>query len=155
MTNEVLSRLNQNQNDIKDTISQTCQQMNQRISSVQEMLLIQSDLSQESRTNQIDSFYRESGLHIQPPPRTAEKKSESFKTARSEGVNARVASYAATFRPGCHCACHLHRKPVTPALVNRVLGQLFVGYADLPIFSPGCNIKTCERSQVPPVSVEY
>ena len=81
--------------------------------------------------------------------------SPPLQPARSEGVRVRLNQYASTCRPGCHCACHASRISATPALVDRVLGKLFIGYAGLPLLTAKCDAEECEKSQVPHVSLEY
>ena len=39
--------------------------------------------------------------------------------------------------------------------MDRMLGQLFVGYAGLPLLSPPCDLHTCDKSQAPHLNVEY
>lgn len=43
----------------------------------------------------------------------------------------------------------------TRGLVDRVLGQMFVGYAGLPLINAKCDTDTCEKIQAAHVSVEY
>lgn len=61
----------------------------------------------------------------------------------------------AVCRSGCPCACHLKREAQSPGVVGRVVGQLFLGYAGLPVMSRKCNLSTCQRQQAPYVSMEY
>ena len=58
-------------------------------------------------------------------------------------------------RPGCPCNCHLQTRSSTPGLVDRVFGQMFVGYAGLPFVSAKCDTDSCEKSQAAHISVEY
>ena len=58
-------------------------------------------------------------------------------------------------RPGCPCKCHTQKKTATPTLIDRVAGQMFIGYSGLPLVNPTCDNKSCERSQSPSVSFEY
>jgi hypothetical protein len=80
---------------------------------------------------------------------------QPIQPARSEGVRVRLNRSTSSCRAGCYCACHGLRKTATPALVDRLLGQLFVGYAGLPLLSPKCDAEDCEKSQVPEISLEY
>jgi hypothetical protein len=43
----------------------------------------------------------------------------------------------------------------TPKLLDRFVGELFVGYAGLPYMSRSCNRRYYERKQAPFVSVDY
>lgn len=53
------------------------------------------------------------------------------------------------------CICHLQQKTSTPAELNSVLGQLFVGYAGPPAISPKCTTEGCQRSRTSQISLEY
>lgn len=56
---------------------------------------------------------------------------------------------------GCHCACHSSQRLHSPSVLNRVLGQLFVGYSGLPGLNLKCSLEACRNSRVSKVSVEY
>lgn len=58
-------------------------------------------------------------------------------------------------RPGCPCACHFRHEVQSPGSVGRFLGQLFVGYAGLPLVSRRCTTEACRRQQAPHVSIQY
>ncbi|KAI1153406.1 ankyrin repeat-containing domain protein [Nemania diffusa] len=59
-------------------------------------------------------------------------------------------------RGQCRCACHSTGRTKTPGgLLNRVAGQLFLGYSGLSVLSPACNIPSCEAIQKPEVTAEY
>ena len=86
----------------------------------------------------------EDGLFLKP-----------LQPTRSEGVRVRLNQKTSVCQRGCQCACHASRTSATPALVDRVLGQLFIGYTGLPFLSAKCNVEDCEKSQSPHVSLEY
>lgn len=44
---------------------------------------------------------------------------------------------------------------MTPAIVNRIFGQLFLGYTGLPMVSPKCNVEGCSKRQEPQINIEY
>lgn len=69
-------------------------------------------------------------------------------------VTVRVDSHNAC-RPGCMCACHHQAKTSSHGVLDRIFGQLFIGYCGLPMMSPKCNVPTCERAQNATASVEY
>lgn len=54
---------------------------------------------------------------------------------RPEAVGVRLTQYASICHAGCICACHPQTKSSTPGFMDRVLGQLFVGYAGMPLLS--------------------
>ncbi|KAI9780713.1 MAG: hypothetical protein M1816_002762 [Peltula sp. TS41687] len=151
LRDEFLSSLSRHQ----DLIRQDYQQVATRIGRVEELLKAQSERFEENQSNQIGPFYRSP----RPDPRqyssAASNMSTPSRPARAEGVGVQVAQYSTTCRAGCACACHVQKKSATPTLINRVLGQLFIGYAGLPLLSSKCNMASCEKSQGPRVSVEY
>ena len=152
---EVLNTLALHQDGFKTSLAQVCEQVDQRICRVEEMLKAQSDQVQGSQSSQVGPFYRARPLNqrrVSPQGGTDVREPHP---ARSEGVRVRLNQYAATCRSGCRCACHAPRTSTTPALIDRVLGQLFVGYAGLPLISPKCDTEECERLQAPHVNIEY
>lgn len=121
------------------------------------MLREQAGRLQTQQDNQLTPFYGQA-----PPPyrrrsvgSRAPSSSGSEKDARTDSVAIRVAQYTATCRPGCLCACHSQKKSYTPAMFERVVGKLFVGYAGLPMFNPKCSLPECEKAQPARLSMEY
>jgi hypothetical protein len=90
------------------------------------MLKTQADQAQTRQSSQNGTLCRPSPMNRRQPSLEANASSQPLQIARPEGVHARLNQYASTCRPGCHCACHVSRVSATPALVDRVLGQLFV-----------------------------
>lgn len=76
-------------------------------------------------------------------------------TPKTEGVAINVRQYASACPTTCVCSCHTQAKAPAPAFINRVLGQLFVGTAGIPILSAKCDYQACKSSRAPQVSVEY
>jgi hypothetical protein len=91
------------------------------------------------------------------PVRAQNSKSPQGKntTPKTEGVAIQVAQYASACQPTCVCSCHARVKAPAPAFINRVLGQLFVGAAGVPLLSQKCDSQACKSSKAPRVSVEY
>jgi hypothetical protein len=140
---------------VEERISEVVEQ---RISQVGDMIIAQSEQYRANQTNQSGPFYRAPPVAYRTrASRKASMNSDRAKGApsRSEGVGVRVSQYPSSCRPGCPCACHSQRRSNTPTFMNRVLGQMFVGYVGLPLLSPKCDNAACEKSQVPTVSVEY
>lgn len=154
LRNEVLNSLALHQDGVKDSLTQVYEQVDQRIGKVEEMLKAQSGQVQASQFSQVGPLY---GVRPLNRRRGSSQTSTNVvaEPARSEGVRVRLNQYAATCRSGCHCACHASKASATPALVDRVLGQLFVGYAGLPLLSPKCDSEQCEKGQVAHVNLEY
>jgi hypothetical protein len=154
---EVMQGLVRQQECIVDSLGQNYQQVDQRLSRLEEMLNAQSAQIQTNQSAKMGPLYSTS-----PPPsrrrriRGSSKDSEPRSPARSGGVGIRLSQYYSTVcRPGCSCACHTQRKSAIPGLMDRLIGQLFVGYAGLPLLSPKCDNDTCGKTQSAHVSVEY
>lgn len=74
---------------------------------------------------------------------------------RTDAVGFRLRRHNTTCHPGCSCACHKQSRSTTPALMNRVLGQLFIGYAGIPLLRPQCDSTRCEKRTLSHVDLEY
>ncbi len=155
LRNEVLDSLASHQDGVKTSLHHVYEQVDQRIAKVEEMLKAQADQVQTGQITQIGPLYRARPRNRRRPSPEAIANSQPLQPARSEGVRVRLNQYASTCRPVCRCACHASRTSVTPALVDRVLGKLFVGYAGLPLLNAKCDTEECEKLQVPHVSLEY
>ncbi|KAF2869518.1 ankyrin repeat-containing domain protein [Massariosphaeria phaeospora] len=71
-----------------------------------------------------------------------------------QGVNLHVAARRHC-RPGCVCACHAQERNQTPSALDRIFGQLFVGYAGIPVLSANRDDANCRKSQRPQIQAEY
>jgi hypothetical protein len=123
-----------------------------RIARVEDMLRHQADHIRENQANQFGPLVNRpvlrgaSALPRKPP---------APRTRRSDGFSVRATPFSATCRTGCACACHSQQRTASPRLLNRVLGQLFVGYTGLPYLSPKCDNQVCAKSRAAKVSIEY
>ncbi|KAI0868960.1 ankyrin repeat-containing domain protein [Hypoxylon argillaceum] len=94
----------------------------------------------------LSAFYDTGG---RTSPRVAFQQGESLAVQ----VTARVSHCG---RGQCRCACHSIRRFKTPGgLLNRVAGQLFLGYSGLSVSSHACNVPSCEAIQKPEITAEY
>lgn len=125
--------------------------MDQRLAAVEELPKAQSAQLENNQYKQLGPFYSRHASYIKQRRQLAREKSED-KSLGSVGVQ--VTWYTA-WRPGCSCTCHLERKTASPLLVDRVIGQMFVGYSGLPLLNRTCDSGTCEKAQGPSVSFEY
>ncbi|KAM7200723.1 ankyrin repeat protein [Naviculisporaceae sp. PSN 640] len=66
-----------------------------------------------------------------------------------------LASHRNGCRVSCTCACHRTPKTATPSRLSRVVGQLFVGYAGIPVLSTKCDSSTCINARRSQLYVEY
>ena len=155
LRNDILTSLAIHQDGLKNSLTQVYEQVDQRVSRVEEMLKAQSDQVQASQLSQVGPLYKVRPLNQKRGSSPAYTHIVQSQPARSEGVRVRLNQYAATCRSGCHCACHKSKTSATPGLVDRVLGKLFVGYAGLPLLSPKCDSEQCEKGQVTHVNLEY
>ena len=126
-------------------------QVDQRLDGVEELLRAQAIQLQANQYNQLGPFY---GHRASYSKQRRQREREKPKNNIGESVGIRVKQYTSC-RPGCPCNCHLERKSALPAIVDRIVGQLFVSYAGLPLVSGKCNTDSCEKSQSPAVSFEY
>lgn len=127
--------------------------VDERIARVEEMLQAQANQIQMNQVTQVGSLYN---VSAHPEPRsTTSTNPIQRKPENSEGLGFRVTPCLVVCRRGCRCACHVQKKSNTPAVLNRVLGQLFVGYVGLPALSSKCNIDGCQRSRSSQVTLEY
>jgi hypothetical protein len=142
--------------DVTESVSGTYQLVDQRISRVEEMLRAQSAQIQASQLVQIGPLY-----NMGPPPsrrrhsRATSKNRAPQTPVQNEAVGVRLSQYATVCRQGCLCACHSRTRSTTRGFMDRMLGQLFVEYAGMPLLSPPCDLDTCDKSQASHLSVEY
>ena len=57
--------------------------------------------------------------------------------------------------PFCACICHQKKQFSRASIFGRVLGSLFVGYADLPFITPVCDLSCCVKRTAPTFMVSY
>lgn len=91
-----------------------------------------------------------------PAPLYTSRRSSAIPLARqSPGVTLSVAGRTNACRVNCACACHRTQRAATPSLLSRVLGQLFVEHAGIPVISTKCDRTTCINAQGSQLCVEY
>ena len=128
-----------------DTLSA---RVDQRINGIEELLRAQSAQLHANQYNQVGPFYKRRASY------TRQRERERHKDNIQESVGIRVRKHTSC-RRGCSCVCHLQRRSALPTVVDRVIGQMFVGYAGLPLLNQSCDTESCEKSQSPSVSLEY
>lgn len=124
--------------------------VDERIARVEEVLQDQFHRLQANQFIQVKSAY---GTNFQLQRRTSSFPIPPRQTGL--GIGIRVTPSVRTCRAGCPCSCHSQRCSSTPAVLNNLLGRLFVGYAGLPALSPKCNKEDCQGSRSSNVSLEY
>ena len=154
---EILSNLTSHQDNIVNHLNEVYRQVDERIANVEGVLKTQSYESRPSPS-------RSTGVIQKPRPTGRKWKFQSFPgipitedsaCTRSEGVRVRLDRYISTCPVACNCICHATTKASTPAMIDRVLGQLFIGYAGLPLLNPRCDAEGCRKSRSPYISLEY
>lgn len=140
------------ENSLADSIANLNQHFDRRIDHVEELLKTQSAQMHANQLRLIGNSYGRPSTSIRPP--VVVGKATQYPKPESAGVGVRVTQFGAC-RSGCLCACHVKARSATPGMVDRVLGQMFIGYAGLPLLSPKCDTDSCEKFQAAHVSVEY
>ncbi|KAJ5381152.1 ankyrin repeat containing protein [Penicillium cataractarum] len=145
---ELQDSLTYHHGTLADTVERRVGQlMEKRITQVEEMMRAQSEALKQNQITQTGALYR------RPRPRRPSSQHSQSPIA-PESVRVRVNQYTFKCQSGCTCACHKQTK-TNASFMNRVLGQIFVGYAGLPMVSPKCDSSECEKSQTPFISFEY
>lgn len=137
---------------IEDSLTHVYEQVDQRIGAVERILEAQSAQLAASQSILLGNFYGPRYRHRQKRP--AKKETQHPGPGTGDSLAVHVNQYNCC-RPACHCVCHMENRSSTPSFMDRVLGQVFVGYSGLPGFSSKCNVGTCEKSQSPSMSFEY
>ena len=154
MQKEMGTNIARHQDSIEESIAKMCQHVGQRIRNVEELLRHQSATLQEDQFRQMGPYYRHRSPSPRRPSHTPGAIPPTSKTDVSQSVGIRVSQYA-TCLAGCSCACHRASRTSTPGLLDRVVGQMFIGYAGLPLLGSKCDTRLCKKSQSPAVSFEY
>ncbi|KAH6673063.1 ankyrin repeat-containing protein [Halenospora varia] len=156
MKDGFIETLSRHQEGLKASVSHVASQVDKRIVRVEELLKVQSERLQDSQPTQLGPYYKA------PPPYRGRRSTQysnkgggSPRTPRAESIGVRVMQQITTCTRGCSCACHKQRRFASPALLERIIGQIFVDCAGLPIFSQKCNVPNCTRGQSPHVRMEY
>ena len=136
-----------------DSTPKLSARIDERMDRVEALMRSQAEQVHTSQSKQLGSIY-------EPPTyrrrRLSQKTSEPANAdTPSETIGIGVTQYTSSCTTGCRCVCHKRGKTATPQFVNRVLGQLFVGYTGMPLLSPKCDSDTCKKAQTPNVSLEY
>ena len=148
------SSLSRHHTTIEDSLAMVYQQVDKRIGSVEKLLKDQSAQLQADQFHQMGPYYRHRSPSPKRTPRAPGLAPKPSRVTDSQAVGVRVSQYVAC-SPGCPCACHTPSKAATPGLLDRVVGQMFVGYAGLPLLGSKCDTLSCVKAQSPAISFEY
>lgn len=146
----------QHQTSFSQSMDRHHHHVEERLSRVEALLQMQTS---KMHGNQISQF---GPLHDASPPSYRKRptlplspSSDKIMRSRAEAVGFRLRQRQLTCRPTCSCACHDRQRSATPSVLKQTLGQLFVGYAGLPVFGSKCDSLACEKGRIPSISVEY
>lgn len=153
MEETLQNSLVRHQADLTEFLTRMQQQADQRMSNVEELLKLQAAQLQASQLDRLGNSYGRRPSYSRPLP-SARKQTQHQDLTGSEDFGMRLTQYGVC-RPGCPCRCHVQTRSSTPGLIDRVFGQLFVGYAGLPLVNAKCDTDSCENTQAAQVSVEY
>jgi hypothetical protein len=128
-------------------------QVDNRIANVEKLLQTQSLRLQTSQFDQMGTAYGNSASPSRRKPQSPGQ-TQYPGAVDTQDMGVRVTQYGACC-DGCPCSCHAQRRNVMPGIVDRVLGQMFIGYAGLPLISSKCDTTSCEKTQAVRVSLEY
>ena len=153
MEETLQTSLVRHQANLTEFLTRMQQQADQRMSNVEELLKLQAAQLQASQLDRLGNSYGRRPSYSRPLP-PARKQTQHQELTGSEDFGMRLTQYGVC-RPGCPCRCHVQTRSSTSGLIDRVFGQLFVGYAGLPLVNAKCDTDSCEKNQAAQVSVEY
>ncbi|KAI1386841.1 ankyrin repeat-containing domain protein [Hypoxylon trugodes] len=150
------------QDDTLNKIVEYLERVHTRVDRVETMLAQQHERYEQS---QVALLGPSPPYSKHPPPLHSSSASSQFAhvddlpssapSGQLQAVNFRVANRNRTCQSGCRCACHRPSRKNTPSIVDRIFGQLFVGYAGIPVVTPKCDDTECRNRQQPQIQAEY
>ena len=154
---EIFSDLASHRDGAVDRLNELYHQVDERIAKVEGVLKASPDEAQLSPLRSMMVTQEARPTCRQRMHQCSQKlpTTKDIDELRSEGVRIRLRSQISCCSVGCNCICHVTRKASTPAMVDRVLGQLSICYAGLPFFTTKCDSEKCRKSQSPWISLEY
>lgn len=139
-----------------ESFRQKYSHVDERLERVEALLVAQSRDMHASQVSQVGPLYSASAPPTRRRPvRPVSPASASRIQENSTSVKVRLRQAHATCQASCICSCHSVRRQKSPSFMDRVLGQLFVGYSGLPLLSTKCDSAACVRQQISTVDAEY
>lgn len=146
----------QHQTSFSQTLDRHQTQVEQRLSRIENLLQMQASRMHGNQISQIGPLYDETPpSYRKRPTLPLSPASESLMRSKADSVGFRLRHRQSTCRSTCPCACHDQQRSATPSILKQTLGQLFLGYAGLPVLGNKCDSTACEKGQIPSISVEY
>ena len=149
----VLDIVTQHQGDMSLSLDRVNSTVDQRLERIEELVRAQEARFYDSQENRLGPNYGVAAQHQRR--RSRARKGDPQLPFRADAVGVRLTRYATACRTGCPCLCHKENRSATPAFLDRVFGQLFLGFSGVPGLSQKCNDASCERSQTAHVNLEY
>ncbi|KAL6720093.1 hypothetical protein ACLMJK_002014 [Lecanora helva] len=154
---QVSEELAQHHAALSESVDQSVQRVDQRISKIEELLMTQAIGIDKSQFLGTMPEPQSTAVAIrQRPSRAATDSSFEKMGLTSQAISVRVKkSIGPVCRPDCACACHSGHNAKSSGYWDGIIGRLFLGYSGLPLLSAGCDLPTCRKPQTPSVSAEY
>lgn len=154
LRDQVLSIITQYHCKISSSPDEVNRRIEERIDSVEDLIRDQEARLYASQESRLGPYYGVAAQHRGRRSR-AERKYPDGLHPRPDAVGVRLARYNMTCRTGCPCSCHKQRKLASAAVLDRAVGQLFVGYVGVPGLNPKCDDASCQTSQTAHVNMKY
>ncbi|KAL8902251.1 MAG: hypothetical protein Q9207_004818 [Kuettlingeria erythrocarpa] len=155
MREDVMLNLAQHNAGLQTSINHVYDIVDQRIAKEEDMIKKQGDRLQSEQSAQIGPYLRPILAERRRRSSDSAARLNALQPSRSEGVRKRLNQYASNCSSNCRCACHISKRSSTPTVVDCILGQMFVGYAGIPLLNEKCDVTECDKSQIPYVNMEY
>ncbi|KAI4187971.1 MAG: hypothetical protein LQ346_005403 [Caloplaca aetnensis] len=152
LQNMIQTDLARHHNQMEDAFTHIYARVDQRIGAVESLLEAQSAQLAASQSSQLGNVY---GPRYRWRARKQARKGTQHPIVDGNDSLAVRVNHYNSCRRGCLCICHVESRSSTPGFVDRVLGQVFVGYTGLPGLNTNCNVGTCQKTQSPSMSFEY
>ena len=76
-------------------------------------------------------------------------------TAQNESILAFQVSRRYQCASSCFCSCHKRQLHRSPAMIDQILGSIFVGYLGMPVWYQKCDEKNCKSRSPSAARVTY
>ena len=120
----------------------------------------------------LNRLYGSAVQHQQPPESSRQSDASQRRRAGTAGdgffsdchdsrdippllILTRIHQHHLVCMPACTCRCHRIRSWKSPQWLQYLLGFVFTGYVGIPLVSPSCDDKFCQRQSQPAVTVQY
>ncbi|KAK0701881.1 ankyrin repeat-containing protein-like protein [Lasiosphaeria miniovina] len=148
--------LEQHHTTMSELMSHKYSQVDQRLERVEALLQTQATQMHAAQSFQAGRLYNTSAPPARRRPvRRVSPSSASRIQAGSDSIRMRLRQARTTCQSTCRCSCHSVLNKKTPASVDGLLGQLFVGFSGWPFLSAKCDSAACTGQRTSSVSLEY